>query len=139
MADQFEAIKVKAGGNIRIGRFVRLLPLGPFTVVEASTATEPIFGISTIAARNEASTTYAAATGDPVLVYQDGAKCYLKVGGTAISVAGKFLKSGASSSSLVWAAGTATQYVGARSLELAGTTAGFVQVQVKTFTTGAQA
>lgn len=105
---------VRAGGTIHTSRFVKIS--GNDQVTEASANSDKLFGISqefsNTAPIPGADTTVAAASGDPVQVYQTGDICYLLAGSGGLSK-GDLVTAKSDGSGIAASAG---QYYGAQAL-----------------------
>lgn len=112
----------RAGGTIRVARFVKLDSSASFTVLEAD-ANDRLYGISTIGSREAplpsvtADPPQAAVAGDSVRVHTLGEECLLRIGAGGCT-AGALLESDNDGQGVVAVetAGSKRNY-GARALE----------------------
>lgn len=120
------AVGFRAGGNVSPARFVKIN--GEYTVTQCGAGEMPV-GISQEYVRYAPGTawddTYAATSGQYLLVYQPGALCAIDAGHTV--TAGDFLKSDANGRGIT--AGAGDKY-GAQALESSSGSGDRIRVRV---------
>lgn len=117
----FEPMQVKAGGDIRTCRFVKVSTAADNTVLEAD-ANEAIIGISSQATQDaptSGASANAAESGDQLHIHPIGTRCLLKIGSGGVT-RGDEIKSDADGQGVTRATtGTTVQNVGAIALQSA--------------------